>query len=113
MAFPEVDERSVYLTAGAVLPEAVDDILQSLLNDDFNTAYGSLCKVVKDNGYALVDITTELGLKVAQLDLPDAVMSHVIDKLSCIEYRLSHGVSDKLQIGALVAAFVVSRQMMQ
>ncbi|CAE7383711.1 Rfc5 [Symbiodinium microadriaticum] len=113
MAFPEVNEEAVYLTAGAVLPAAMSAMLQSLLNDDFNTCYSGLRQVVKENGYALADIATELSGLVAQLDLPDTVMAYIIDKLSCIEYRLSHGVSDKIQIGALVGAFVVARGMIQ
>lgn len=56
---------------------------------------------------------TELSILVTKLDLPDGVMAHIIDKLSTLEYRLSHGVSDKIQIGALVGAFVVARNMMQ
>jgi hypothetical protein len=42
-----------------------------------------------------------------------AVMSHIIDKLSTVEFRLSHGVSEKVQVGALVGAFTVARSMMQ
>jgi replication factor C subunit 3/5 len=56
---------------------------------------------------------TELSLLVAKLDLPDSVIGHLMDKLSLIEYRLSHGVSEKIQIGSLVGAFVVARNMMQ
>jgi hypothetical protein len=70
-------------------------------------------QTVHDNGYALNDIVTELSLLVSKLDLPDIVIGHIIDKLSTLEYRLSHGVSDKIQIGALVGAFTVARNMMQ
>jgi hypothetical protein len=42
MAFPEVNEEVVYLTAGAALPAVIDDTLRSLLNDDFKTAYTKL-----------------------------------------------------------------------
>lgn len=46
------------------------------------------------------------------MDIPDAVMATVIDKLSTIEYHLSHGVNEKLQLGALVGSFTVMRKMM-
>ena len=49
---------------------------------------------------------------VSRIQLPDAVMAHLLDRLSTIEFRLSHGVSEKLQLGSLVAAFVVARGMM-
>jgi hypothetical protein len=35
-----------------------------------------------------------------------------MDKLSNIEYRLSHGVNEKLQLGSLVGAFIVARNML-
>lgn len=47
-----VDERAVYLTAGAVLPSVVQEILHSLLNDNFQTAYGVILKVGGDTCYA-------------------------------------------------------------
>ncbi len=39
-------------------------------------------------------------------------MAYILDKLSNIEFRLSHGVSEKIQIGALVGVFVVVREML-
>ncbi len=132
MAFPEVNEEVVYLTAGAALPAVIDDTLRSLLNDDFKTAYTKLQDVSSilcgdyfafilfiilqatvSFGYALCDIITELSLRVTKLDLPDPVMSHILDKMSVVEHRLSHGVSEKMQVGALVGAFIVARSMMK
>ena len=63
-------------------------------------------------GYALCDIVTELSALVMNLELPDEVIAHLLDKLSNIEYRLSHGVSEKLQLGSLVGAFTIAREMM-
>jgi hypothetical protein len=40
-----VDEQAVYLTAGAVLPAVMQQILHSLLNDDFRTAYHTILQV--------------------------------------------------------------------
>lgn len=45
MAYPCVDEEAVYLTAGAALPSVIGDMLQSLLNDDFITAYNKINQV--------------------------------------------------------------------
>lgn len=65
-----------------------------------------------DFGYAVCDINTELSLLVTTTDFPDPVTAYLMDKLSTIEYRLSNGVSEKLQIGALVGAFIIARAMM-
>lgn len=69
-------------------------------------------QAVVDFGYAVCDITTELSVRVAHTELPDPVMAHLLDKLSSVEFRLSNGVSEKLQIGALVGAFTVARAML-
>ena len=45
MAFPEVNEEVVYLTAGAAVPSVIDGILASLLNDNFQTAFEGLINV--------------------------------------------------------------------
>jgi len=112
MAYPQVNEINVYLTAGAAMPVIIKQLLQSLLNDTFVVAYDTLQKTIADFGYALCDIITEISLLVANIELPNPVLSYIIDKLSTIEHRLSHGVSEKIQVGALVSSFVVARQMM-
>ncbi len=53
----------------------------------------------------------EISLLIAKKELPDQAMAYLIDKLSNIEFRLSHGVSEKLQVGALVGTFTVIRHM--
>ena len=67
---------------------------------------------VVDFGYAVCDITTSLSVLVAGTELPDPASAYLLDKLSNVEYRLSNGVSEKLQIGALVGAFTVARAML-
>jgi len=39
MAYPQVNEEAIYLTAGAAVPAVIENIYQSLLNDNFDTAY--------------------------------------------------------------------------
>eukprot|EP01038_Epipyxis_sp_PR26KG_P009764 gene9764-13135_t len=112
MAYPEVNQDTVYLTAGAAMPKIIETILLSLMNEPFAEAYNSLLKIITDFGYAVCDIVTELSLRLSMLDIPNPVMAYIMDKLSTIEFRLSHGVSEKLQIGALVGAFTVAREMM-
>ena len=49
---------------------------------------------------------------VATTELPDDVSAYLQDKLSNVEFRLSNGVSEKIQIGALVGAFTIARSML-
>lgn len=71
-----------------------------------------ISQTIADFGYALYDIVTELSLLLLEIDLPEKVNAFLMDRLSNIEYRLSHGISEKLQLGALVGAFTIARTMM-
>lgn len=112
MAYPEVNEQSVYLTAGAALPSVIDSALNALLTESFQGAYNHMMNIVRNFGYALSDIVTSLSVLVLRLEIPDTVSAHLVDKLSTIEFHLSHGISEKLQLGSLVGAFIVARKMM-
>jgi replication factor C subunit 3/5 len=112
MAYPEVNEEVIYLTAGAAVPAVITQIFHSMLNDNFSAAQETLQKATHDFGYALVDINTSLSLRVSETEFPDEVTAYLMDKLSNIEHRLSRGVSEKLQMGALVGAFIIARDMM-
>lgn len=112
MAYPVVNEEAVYLTAGAPMPVRVQECWRALLNDDFKTAYDIVLNTVVDFGYALCDVTAQLSLLVAATEFPDEITALLHDRLSTIEFRLSHGVSERLQIGSLVGVFVLARSMM-
>eukprot|EP00981_Chlorochromonas_danica_P009026 scaffold2430_cov182-Ochromonas_danica.AAC.1 len=63
-------------------------------------------------GYALMDIVSEVSKVVTRLDLPDKALVFLLNQLSNIELRLSHGGNERLQLGALIGAFIVFRDMM-
>jgi replication factor C subunit 3/5 len=49
MAYPEVNEETVYLTAGAAIPKVIAAILNSLLTQSFQSAYQHLLQVLMDD----------------------------------------------------------------
>lgn len=111
-AYNKIDEEEVYLCAGAAMPKVIDELFLSLLNDTFDQSYVKVTKAINDLGYALVDIATAMSTKVLETKFPPEIHAHILDKLSNVEYALSHGCSEKLQIGALVGAFAVAREML-
>jgi hypothetical protein len=60
MAFPSVDEASVYATAGQPRPQDVADALRWLLNESFGEAMRRLQRLQVEKGVALADIVREL-----------------------------------------------------
>jgi replication factor C subunit 3/5 len=45
MAYPQVTEDAVYLTAGAAMPKVIETIFLTLMSDSFEQAYKSVLKV--------------------------------------------------------------------
>jgi replication factor C subunit 3/5 len=111
-AYPEIGEEQVYLCAGAAMPKVIDQLFMSLMNDTFDDGYKNVTRATTELGYALVDIATAISIHVLEASLPPQIHAHILDKLSNVEYALSHGVNEKLQIGAVVGAFSVAREML-
>lgn len=108
----EVDETAVYLTSGSPLPRDMTTILDFLLNHSFRSAIDSISTMCSTNGYALCDVLTDLTTLVCAMELPGFVLADLLDGLSDIEYRLTFGADERLQIGSLVGVFRKARDQM-
>eukprot|EP00903_Cladosiphon_okamuranus_P011117 g10493.t1 len=112
MAYQKVDERHAYLCAAAPLKQDMEYIRNALLTASFKDAFDGILMLTTAKGYSLGDIVQELALKVMEIELPPAVMVHLLDEMSNTEERLAHGGSERLQLGSLVGAFATARYMM-
>eukprot|EP00877_Chromochloris_zofingiensis_P001247 jgi/Chrzof1/11122/Cz05g24170.t1 len=111
MAFDEVDEDAVYLCTGNPLPADIESAVYWLFNDDFNTAFDRVLGLQLNKGVALVDIVRELHPWMFKIEsLPVKTRIELVEKLADIEHRLAVGTSERLQLGALIAAFSLARE---
>jgi replication factor C subunit 3/5 len=112
MSSKVVDEKSVYLTSGAPLPQDMMTILDLLMNHSFQATYERMVEICTTNGYALSDVLADLTVMVTALELPNETLAHLLDGMSNVEHRLAFGTDEKLQAASLVGVFVQSRQQM-
>ncbi|VDM16443.1 unnamed protein product [Hydatigera taeniaeformis] len=97
-----VDEATVYACAGYPAPREMRSLLDWCLNEPFPSALKSAffhCSLTQVNFCALT-----LDLK-----MPDNVKVGLITMLSDVEYRMSCGASEKLQLGAVCAALASAK----
>ncbi|KAM4049623.1 replication factor C subunit 5 [Anomaloglossus baeobatrachus] len=111
MAYEKVTEDTVYTCTGHPLKVDISNILDWMLNKDFTTAYKLIMELKTLKGLALHDILTEVHVYVHRVDFPPSVRMHLLTKMADIEYRLASGTSEKIQLGSLIAAFQVTRDM--
>ncbi|KAL6076374.1 Replication factor C (RF-C) subunit [Balamuthia mandrillaris] len=110
MAFDVVNEKNVYLCTGNPEPEDINQLCRWLLSDEFDAAYRKLQLLKTDKGLALADIIRELHHYVVTISFPDNTKIELFDKLADLEYRVSQGASESIQMGALVGLFQQARQ---
>lgn len=109
MAHDEVNEETVYTCTGQPLPNDIAKIVEWILNEDFSTAYHNITSLKTIKGLALEDIITQVHTYVHRVDFPPKVRMVLLDKMANIEYNLASGTSEKVQLGGLLGAFQVVR----
>ncbi|KAL5969076.1 Replication factor C subunit 5 [Taenia solium] len=104
-----VDEASVYACTGYPAPREMRTLLEWCLNEPLPVAFKKILEMKVEKGIALQDIVSELHLLIMQ----GSVKVELIAVLSDVEYRMSYGASEKLQLGAVCAAFAGARDSLE
>jgi replication factor C subunit 3/5 len=113
MAFDKVDEDNVYTCVGHPLKSDITNVVNWMLNESFTTAYKNILHLKTLKGLSLQDILSEVHNFVHRLELPDKIKIHLLTKMSDLEHRLFNGASEKIQLGSMLAAFQVTREMIK
>lgn len=62
---------------------------------------------------ALQDILTEVYNYLELIDMPSNARVYVLDKMADVEYKLSTGANEKLQLTSLIGSFRIGAELMQ
>ncbi|KAJ7965533.1 Replication factor C subunit like [Quillaja saponaria] len=112
MASEQITEEAVYLCTGNPLPKDIEQISYWLLNEQFSDSFKRISDMKTRKGLALVDIVREVTMFVFKIKMPSDVRVQLINDLADIEYRLSFGCNDKLQLGSVIASFTQARSVL-
>ncbi|XP_047326966.1 replication factor C subunit 3 [Impatiens glandulifera] len=109
MAYEHLTEEAIYLCTGNPLPKDVEQISYWLLNESFSTSFKRISDMKTRKGLAVVDIIREVTMFVFKISMPPNIRILLINDLADIEYRLTFGCNDKLQLGSLISTFARAR----
>ena len=109
LSHDSVDAPAVYSCTGQPQPHEIEAIVSAMLNDTFQGALSRLTRLQTERGVALSDVITETHSLVLKIDIPDRIKARLVEQLSDIEWALSGGASEKLQLSGLVGAFQEAR----
>jgi len=105
LAFKSVTEDTVYTCVGHPLTGDIENIVKWLLNEDIKTCYRNIQELKTLKGLALNDILTEVHKFVHRIEFPFETLIRLLDKMAEIEYRLSLGANETIQLTGLISSF--------
>ncbi|KAI8908981.1 P-loop containing nucleoside triphosphate hydrolase protein [Gorgonomyces haynaldii] len=109
VAHPDnVTEDIIYATTGSPYPQDIDSILSWLLSVEFTECFQRINALQIEKGLALGDILTSVYRKLSELELPAQSRIYLVDQLAKIEYNMSVGTTDRIQLAAIVGAFKIA-----
>jgi replication factor C small subunit len=103
----KVDEKVIYSVSSAARPEEVKEMLTLALAGKFEEARSNLFGMLINQGLAGEDVLQQVHREVMNLDLPEPVKVKLIDKVGEVDFRLTEGANERIQLEALLAHFAL------
>ena len=109
-----ITEVTIYDCIASPQPSDIHLIQETLLGTpDVASCLRTLRQVKQARGLALADVLTALSEKLAELDVPKQTRVKWCEGLAEIEYRLSGGGSESLQMGGLIGVIREGVELME
>ncbi|EGW32185.1 DNA replication factor C [Spathaspora passalidarum NRRL Y-27907] len=97
-----IDLDMIYECIGAPHPQDIETVLDSILKDDWTTAYITINKFKTTKGLALIDLIAGFVDILNNYKLNNKTRVGILKGLSDIEYGISKGGNDKIQSSAII-----------
>lgn len=108
-----INEEMIHRILGIPTKSEIDHIFGLLSRENFSNGYNALHNAQNENGYSTQDFVDGLYNKSMEANWPDEVVPLLMRRLADIEYRLSRGASESIQLAAIVSCFHEVRMEME
>ncbi len=98
----------VYSVVGRANPIDIKEMLKIAMNGDFVRARERLRDLIFKYGASGGDILHQIHEEVFRLDIPEHWKVELIDAIGDVDFRLTQGADEEIQLSALLARFVVA-----
>ena len=102
----EITPELIYSMASVAKPEEIKEIIKYCLQNNFIEARNKLLKTMLNYGLAGVDIIKQIQRVIVDLEINNDQKMKLIEKCGEIEFRLSEGSDEFIQLEALLAYVV-------
>ncbi len=99
----DVDEKLVYEHASFAEPKEIKEVLESAVSGKFIEARDNLLKVILEYGLSGLDVIKQFQKEIWALNINDKLKLNLIDKCGEIEFRITEGSDDFVQLESFLA----------
>jgi replication factor C small subunit len=106
----DIDEETIYSIASAARPKEVKEFLELAIKNKFLEARAKLLDTMLRYGLSGMDIIRQIQKEVWNLDIDGRSKAKMVDKCGEIEFRMTEGSDEFLQLEALLAFFTLIKE---
>ena len=99
----KITKEGVYIVAGAVKPKEVKEVLEMAAKGKFLMAREKLLEMMLSCGLSGLDMIKQIQREIWSLSLDDRTKMQLIDRCGEMEFRMTEGADEFVQIEAFLA----------
>lgn len=103
----EITEDVIYSMASVARPKEIDEVLKLAVNNKFIDARNKLMDVMLNYGLSGIDIIKQIQQEILNLDIDNEKKMLLMEKCGEIEFRMTEGSDEFIQLEALLSQFVL------
>ncbi|OYV07893.1 MAG: replication factor C small subunit, partial [Methanosaeta sp. ASP1-2] len=98
----------IYQITSTAKPEEIRSFIKTALSGDFVGARSQLDDLLLSKGLSGQDVVVQIHRAMLDLDIPDKDKVRLIDRIGEIDFRMTEGANERIQLEALLAYFALS-----
>jgi len=106
----EIERETIYQIAATANPQAIKELLCASIEGKLKRALSLLDSLLIEQGLSGTEIVAQIHKALLDLNIADQLKVQFINSIGEIDFRLSEGANERIQLEALVAEFVLLGQ---
>jgi replication factor C small subunit len=103
----EIKKETVYQVAAVVDPRTIKELLKASIEGELTRALSLLDSILAEQGFSGTEVIAQIHKSVLDLDVADELKVQFINSIGEIDFRLSEGANERIQLEALIADFML------
>ncbi|MEI7826560.1 MAG: replication factor C small subunit [Euryarchaeota archaeon] len=103
----EIEQETIYQIAATANPKVIKELLCASIEGKLTRALSLLDSLIIEQGLSGTEIVAQIHKALLDLNIDDQLKVQLINGIGEIDFRLSEGANERIQLEALVAEFVL------